>query len=118
MNEKQAKMLLGRRIKKLRMERGLTQGTASEKSGNITEKRWSDIECGMYAVGLNTLIRIARGLEVPVYELLIFEETETERKNKNFVKNKILKLEEDASKMSKEMIILKKSINKLKNSIE
>ena len=117
MNEKQAKMLLGRRIKKLRMERGLTQGKASEKSGNITEKRLSDIECGMYAVGLNTLIRMAKGLGVPVYELLKFEETETERKNKAFVKNKIFKLEEDASKMSKEMITLKKNINQLRNSI-
>ena len=117
MIEKKIKALLGRRIKMLREERGLTQGMVSENADTITEKRWSDIERGRYSIGLTTLCRIAQGLGVSIQELFKFNETETNISQKIFFKDRILKLEKQAEKMSKEMNSLKKNISNLKKSV-
>ncbi|MGR3173092.1 MAG: helix-turn-helix domain-containing protein [Candidatus Scalindua sp.] len=118
MDEKKVKKSLGKRIKKLRKERGLTQAMASEKAGILTEKRWSDIECGRYSIGLTTLLRIAQGLDIPIHELFKFEETEVEKDNKKFLKERILILENQVNKMSQEMSVFKKNIFNLKTSVE
>ena len=118
MDERVIKKFLGRRIKKLRKERGMTQRKASEKAGMLTENRWSDIERGMYSIGLTTLIRIAQGLEVHIQELFKFEETEEEKADKKFIKEMILKWERQVNKMCQEMTSLKKNICNFKNSVK
>lgn len=96
----------------------MTQRKASEKAGMLTENRWSDIERGMYSIGLTTLIRIAQGLEVHIQELFKFEETEEEKADKKFIKEMILKWERQVNKMCQEMTSLKKNICNFKNSVK
>ncbi|MGR3319036.1 MAG: helix-turn-helix domain-containing protein [Candidatus Anammoxibacter sp.] len=117
MDEKKIKKFLGMRIKRLRKERGLTQEVASKKAGMLTEKRWSDIECGRYAIGLTTLLKIAQGLDIPIQELFKFEEAEVEKSNNKFFKEHVLKMENQVNKMSQEMRVLKKNIFNLKNYV-
>lgn len=89
MDIKKAKLLLGKRIKQLRKEQGLTQEAVSERSGTVTEKRWSDIERGRYSVGLNILLKIAKGLNVPLQELFRFEDVKRQRTKNNYFQRKI-----------------------------
>ncbi|MGR3300885.1 MAG: helix-turn-helix domain-containing protein [Candidatus Scalindua sp.] len=117
-HEKKVKKSFGRQIKKLRKEQGLTQATASKKAGILTEKRWSDIECGRYSIGLTSFRRIDQGLDMPIYKLFRFEETEAEKDNKKFIKERILILENQVNKMSQEMSVFKKNIFNLKTSVE
>lgn len=118
MNEKKIKTLLGKRIRQLRKERGLTQASASERAGTISEKRWSDIERGMYAIGLTTLINIASGLNVSIQELFKYKETRSEKFKRDYFKARILELERQTDKMHKQINGLKKSVYGLKRSLE
>jgi len=117
MDDKKIKALLGKRIRQLRKERGLTQSIASERAGKISEKRWSDIERGIYSVGLATLANIAKGLDVPIQELFRYEETRSERKN-NYLQKAISKIETQITKMDKQVDALKRAIRKLKKSFK
>lgn len=110
MNEKKIQVLFGRKIRELRKEQGLTQDQASEKVG-ITEKRWSDIECGRYAVGLPSIFKIAKALNIPAGELLKFNETPEEKVNKKLLKVRILKLEKQVVKLKKDMSNIIKSFD-------
>ena len=117
MDEKKAASLLGRRIKQLRKEKGLTQDMASEKAGTITERRWSDIERGMYSVRLPTLYKIAKGLGVPVYELFHFEMEKPKTSKDGLLKGKTSKLKKELEKTEKQLLFLKNYIRKLRKTI-
>jgi transcriptional regulator with XRE-family HTH domain len=60
---------MGRQIRALRMERGLSQA-ALAKRAKITREYVNKIEAGQYDPTVGVLRRIAKALEVPVTELL------------------------------------------------
>lgn len=66
------KKLLGKRIKYIRKQRGLTQEQLAEKVG-IGTPNISYIECGKFAPAIDTLEKIAKILHVEPYELYKFE---------------------------------------------
>ncbi len=118
MDGKKVQTLLGRRIRQLRNEQGLTQERAAEKAGTITEKRWSDIERGMYAVGLATLAKIATGLNVPVQELFEFEKTKRQKVKNRFSRKNLLTIDKQIVKMEEEIASLKKRVRGLLKPIK
>ncbi len=59
---------LGQRIRRLRVERGLTQTRMAEEFG-IDRTYLSDLECGRKSVTLPTLETIARGFHMTLSEL-------------------------------------------------
>ncbi len=62
---------LGRRIKALRMQKGMTQEELSEAAG-IHPKYLSALETGKQNITVKTLEGLAAGLGVEPYELLLF----------------------------------------------
>jgi len=65
---------LSQRLRKLRKEQGLTQGELAKRSG-VGDKYLQDLE-GKHPRNANllTLQKLAKGLGVPVTELLNFDE--------------------------------------------
>lgn len=63
--------LLGKRVKALREKKGLTQEELEEKTG-INTKYISAIERGNKNATIKTLEKIAKGLDVELYELFLF----------------------------------------------
>ncbi len=63
--------LLGKRVKSLREKKGLTQEELEEKTG-INTKYISAIERGNKNATIKTLEKIAKGLDVELYELFLF----------------------------------------------
>ena len=59
---------LGKRIRKLRLERELTQEAAAEIA-KLDEKHWQDIEGARTNPTVATLVGIARALKVTLSEL-------------------------------------------------
>lgn len=74
---------IGKKIQIIREKQGITQEGLEEKTG-INAKYISAIECGQKNITILTLEKIARGLDVELYELLILpyelEPSETARK--------------------------------------
>lgn len=66
------KRALGQRIKALRKRAGLTQEALAERAG-LNPKYISGIERGNENPTLDTLIRLAKELRVPLVELFDFE---------------------------------------------
>lgn len=64
---------LGKRIQAVRERGGLTQEQLEEKTG-VNTKYISSIERGQKNVTIKTLEKIAKGLEVDLYELLLLSE--------------------------------------------
>lgn len=62
---------IGTKIQLIREKRGLTQEQLEEKSG-INTKYISAIECGQKNVTVKTLEKIAKGLDIELYELFLF----------------------------------------------
>jgi len=62
---------LGKRIQAIREKRGITQEQLEEKAG-INAKYISAVECGQRNVTIKTLDKIAKGLDVELYELFLF----------------------------------------------
>lgn len=62
---------VGGRIQKIREEKGITQDQLGEKAG-INAKYVSAIERGQKNLTVLTLQKIAKGLGVEIFELLIF----------------------------------------------
>ncbi len=60
---------MGRRIRKLREERGLSQSVLAKRA-KITREYVNKLEAGRYDPTVGVLQRIAKGLGVPVTELL------------------------------------------------
>lgn len=61
-------MEIGKRLRKLREAKGLSQGDIQERSG-LARSFVSRFECGHEIPSLKTLERYALALEVPLYEL-------------------------------------------------
>jgi len=64
---------LGKRIRAVREKSGLTQEQSEEKTG-VNTKYISAIERGQKNVTVKTLEKIARGLNVELYELFLLSE--------------------------------------------
>lgn len=71
------KRLFGKRIQKLRKERGLTQEKFSELV-KYEANTIGQIECGLRSPSFKAIERIATELKINYYELFDFEETQTE----------------------------------------
>ncbi len=80
---------VGKRIQSLREKRDLTQEQLEEKSG-INTKYISAIECGQKNVTIKTLEKIAKGLNIEIFELFLFSEgLESERAVKKAIESLI-----------------------------
>jgi transcriptional regulator with XRE-family HTH domain len=75
MEEREARSLLGRRIKALRLRRELTQEALGEQAG-LNYKYLGAIERGECNPSLKQLLKIAQALAVEPYELLMIEQEE------------------------------------------
>ena len=104
--------LIGKRIKILRLERGLTQGNIEEDTG-VSRSHISKIESGKVAnPGLDTLEKIAKALKVSVSFLFHFDE--------RTLKKRIQAMEKRKKDHKKEMQLLdskEKEIKKLKKEL-
>jgi transcriptional regulator with XRE-family HTH domain len=109
--------LIGKRIRLLRLERGITQDDI-EKAAGISRSHLSKIESGKVEnPGLLTLERIAKALKVSISYLLHFDERSLKkrilevekRKKEQRRKKEVLELRE------KEIKRLKKELRKLTN---
>ena len=80
---------LGRRIQSLREKRGLTQEKLEERTG-VNTKYISAIERGQKNVTVKTLEKIAKGLDIELYQLtLLSEEPESEKVVKKAIESLI-----------------------------
>ena len=60
---------LGRRIGRARLAANLTQEEAAAACG-IDYKRWQELEAGRVNATMRTLVRVAKGLGIGVWDLL------------------------------------------------
>lgn len=65
--------LLGKRVRTLRERRGLTQEALEDKTG-VNTKYISAMERGQKNATIKTLEKLAKGLDVELYELFLFTE--------------------------------------------
>jgi len=75
MDEREARILLGRRIRMLRLRQELTQEALGERA-ELNYKYLGAIERGERNLSLKQLLKIAQALRVDPYELLIVEQEE------------------------------------------
>jgi transcriptional regulator with XRE-family HTH domain len=75
MEEREAQVLLGRRIKALRLRQELTQEALGERAG-LNYKYLGGIERGERNLSLRQLLKIAQALDVEPQELLLVEQEE------------------------------------------
>ena len=80
------KILFGKKIKELRMQRNLTQMELGLKIG-IAERNVSKIECGKSFVTAETLSALAKALKVNIKDLFDFDYF----KDETYLKNEILR---------------------------
>jgi len=79
--------ILGKRIQSVREKRGLTQEALEERTG-INTKYISAIECGHKNVTIMTLEKIAKGLDIELYELILLSaEPGTEKAAKKTIES-------------------------------
>jgi len=115
---RKAAVLIGKRIKLLRLERGLSQGDI-EKVVGICRSHISNIESGKIGnPGLYTLEKIAKALKVSISYLLHFDEKSLKRrileiekrKKEHKGRTKLLgQKEREIKKLRKELRELRKS---------
>jgi transcriptional regulator with XRE-family HTH domain len=99
---------VGKRIQSLREKRGLTQEQLEEKTG-INTKYISAIECGQKNVTIKTLEKIAKSLDIEIFELFLFSEgLESERAAKKAIESLIK--EADPKTLNLCLDFLKKSL--------
>ena len=75
MDEREARILLGRRIKALRLRQELTQEGLGERA-ELNYKYLGAIERGERNLSLKQLLKIAQALGVELHELLLVEQEE------------------------------------------
>jgi transcriptional regulator with XRE-family HTH domain len=75
MGEREARILLGRRIKALRLRQELTQEALGERA-ELNYKYLGAIERGERNLSLKQLLKIAQALRVDPHELLTIEQEE------------------------------------------
>ncbi len=78
-------MLIGDRIRAIREEKGLSQGDIESRSG-LLRSYLSRVENGHTVPSVETLEKLARALEVPLYQL--FYEGEEPPKRRHLLKRK------------------------------
>lgn len=104
--------LIGKRIRILRLERGLTQGDIEEATG-VSRSHVSKIESGKVAnPGLDTLEKIAKALKVTVSFLFNFDE--------RTLKKRVQAMEKRKKEHKREMELLEskeKEIRRLKKEL-
>ncbi len=98
--------LIGKRIKILRLERGLTQRDIEEVTG-VSRSHISKIESGKVAnPGLDTLEKIAKALKVSISFLFHFDE--------RTLKKRVQAIEKRKKEHKKEMELLERKENEIK----
>lgn len=73
-NDNHVRAALGRRIRQLRKAKGLTQTELGDRSGGIKTGEISRFETAQRTPSIETLARLATGLNVSLPELLDFED--------------------------------------------
>lgn len=63
---------IGKKIQRAREKRGITQEQLEEKTG-INAKYISAVESGQKNVTIKTLDKLAKGLEIELYEIFLFQ---------------------------------------------
>ena len=106
MDENNIKKLLGKKIKELRIKRGLTQEQLSEKIG-IGERNLSKIECGNNFVTAETLSNLLIALKVSAKDLFDFDYYKDENEIKSEIINAINNNEIDIKTIYKFFIAIK-----------
>jgi transcriptional regulator with XRE-family HTH domain len=66
------RLQFGQRLQHLRQAKGLTQANLAEQVG-VTVEFISLLERGVNAPSFETLEKLARALQMPVYQLFLFE---------------------------------------------
>lgn len=98
---------VGNKIKKYRELRGMTQAELSEIVGT-NQKHLSRIECGYHTVNFNTIVAIAKALEISIDSLVADA-------NDNSNEDIIQEILNDIRNMSKKQLeLLQENINTLK----
>ncbi len=97
--------LLGRRIKALRSERGLTQEQLGERS-RVNYKYIGAVERGEENPTLKILVKLARGLDIEIDQLLQFRHEETDKRKLREEIQRLLK-EQEAEKLRLALKILR-----------
>lgn len=92
MDAKTTQEKLGRRIRQLRLQRGYTQESFEEVSG-VHPQYLSALERGTKNVTLEVLERVAKGLNIELYILFLFE-AEIDRPTKKNIEKFISHLTE------------------------
>lgn len=93
------KELIGRRLKRIRQRKKLTQENLAEKVG-ISPKYISSIERGQENPTLDTLIKIVHALEVEMGEVFLTENEESDPKKNRELVRQLLK-EADGEELRK-----------------
>lgn len=97
------KKLLGKRIKELRLAKGLSQQNLAEKI-NIDQRSLSCIECGN-AFPSRCLLNLANSLNVEVGELFNFSHLNVDHKYmKNYIKDSLSELPDEYIKFLYKLI--------------
>lgn len=95
------KLLLGKRIKELRRNKKLTQEQLAEKIG-IGTPNISYFETGKYTPALETMQKIARALDVEIYELYLFKQEKSIEDMRKELTNAINSSNQITTKLYKE----------------
>jgi transcriptional regulator with XRE-family HTH domain len=91
--------MIGSRIQEIRNTKGLTQDQLSEKVG-ISSKYLSSIERGKENPTLNTILKLARSLDVKLDEFFIHLEIENPAKRKSMIIEILDGADEDKLKLA------------------
>ncbi len=109
---------IGKRIKAAREERGFTQEQLAERANLTTGGRVSDYERGQYRIGLDVLQRIASAMDLPIYDLFNFEDSDHNQVDRKVVSNRVNQLESEIKSLADQVGRIRKNIDKFKKSIK
>lgn len=104
-------MLLSERIKEIKKEKGLTTKYIVERSG-LSERTVTNILAGKDGVYLDSLVRVADALDVPIDEL--FKDSKATVGGKTFTE---LQRELDAVTIDKETLLAEKELIVTENTV-
>ena len=93
------KEMIGSRIQEIRNKRGITQDQLSEKVG-ISSKYLSSIERGKENPRLNTILKLARSLDVKLDEFFTHLDIEDPAKRKSMIIEMLDEADEDKLKLA------------------
>jgi transcriptional regulator with XRE-family HTH domain len=94
------KSVLGKRIRQIRLESGMTQQDLAEKVG-ITEKQISKIETGVHYPKFENFIKILESFNISMQEFAVQSETEA-----NIIRRKIMRIMNKASEEELQYLLL------------